>query len=51
LLVPEESTDEHLQLLAQLASMFSDEAMREKLRHAQTTADVHNLLLEWQNSH
>ena len=51
LLVPEESTEEHLQILAQLAAMFSDEAMREKLRHAQTTADIHKLLLEWQTSH
>ena len=51
LLVPEESTDEHLQLLAQLAGMFSDEGFREKLRHAETTADIHDLLLEWQNSH
>ena len=51
LIVPENSTDEHLQILAQLAAMFSDEGMREKLRHAQDTADIHNLLLEWQNSH
>lgn len=51
LLVPEESTEEHLQLLAQLAAMFSDENMRDKLRLAQTTADIHKLLLTWQNSH
>ncbi|MBI1422707.1 MAG: PTS IIA-like nitrogen regulatory protein PtsN [Gammaproteobacteria bacterium] len=51
LLVPEESTEEHLQILAQLAAMFSDESMREKLRHAEDTADIHELLLAWQNSH
>lgn len=51
LLVPEESTEEHLQLLAQLAAMFSDQGIREKLRHAETTEDIHELLLEWQNSH
>ncbi|MEJ2360933.1 MAG: PTS IIA-like nitrogen regulatory protein PtsN [Gammaproteobacteria bacterium] len=51
LLVPEESTEEHLQLLAQLAAMFSDETIRDKLRHAQSTADIHALLLEWQKSH
>lgn len=51
LLVPEESTEEHLQILAQLAAMFGDTDMREKLRHAETTADIHRLLLDWQNSH
>lgn len=51
LLVPEESTEEHLQILAKLAAMFSDEEMRKKLRLAQTAADIHKLLIEWQNSH
>jgi PTS system nitrogen regulatory IIA component len=35
LLVPEEATDEHLQLLASLARAFSDEAVRERLRQAE----------------
>lgn len=35
LLVPEEATDEHLQLLARLAAMFNDEALRDQLRVAQ----------------
>lgn len=34
LLVPEEATDEHLKLLAGLARLFHDAALREKLRHA-----------------
>lgn len=50
LLVPEESTEEHLEILAKLAAMFSDGDMRNKLRHAQSAADIHKLLLEWQNS-
>jgi PTS system nitrogen regulatory IIA component len=32
MLVPEHSTDEHLEILAQLAEMFSDRGFRERLR-------------------
>jgi PTS system nitrogen regulatory IIA component len=51
LLVPEEATDEHLQLLAQLARMFSDEELVRQLRSA---PDAHSLLTtiqEWQGRH
>jgi PTS system nitrogen regulatory IIA component len=34
LLVPEEANDEHLQLLARLASMFNEEELRGRLREA-----------------
>ncbi len=34
LLVPEEATEEHLQLLAKLAAMFNDESLRDRLRLA-----------------
>ncbi len=34
LMVPEESTDEHLQLLSSLAEMFRDEGVREQLLQA-----------------
>lgn len=44
LLVPEESTEEHLQLLAALAEMFSSESLRAELRRARSAADVHRLL-------
>ena len=36
LLVPEDSTSEHLQLLAQLASRFSDEQLRDALRGSES---------------
>lgn len=48
LIVPEESTDEHLQVLALLASMFSDEKFREKLRHSTGAEDTYQLLTSWQ---
>jgi PTS system nitrogen regulatory IIA component len=35
LLVPEEATDEHLQLLARLANMFNEPELRSRLREAE----------------
>jgi len=40
LVVPEESTEEHLQILSQLAELFSDESFREQLRAAPRGEDV-----------
>ena len=47
LLVPEDSTNEHLQLLAQLAEMFSDEDFRTKLRTTKDRQDIYTLLSTW----
>ena len=47
LLVPEESTEEHLQLLAQLAEMFSDEEFRAQLRATKDSQAIYNLLSTW----
>ena len=47
LAVPEESTDEHLQVLALLASMFNDEIFREKLRNSKNNEETYKLLTEW----
>jgi PTS system nitrogen regulatory IIA component len=48
LLVPEESTDEHLRVLARLAKMFSDEGYCDKLRKAKSASDLYDLLTQWQ---
>lgn len=48
LIVPEESTDEHLQVLALLASMFNDGNFRQKLRQSQNEEETFHLLTEWQ---
>jgi len=48
LLVPENSTDEHLQILSTLASMFSDQAVCDKLRQANNSEELYKLLAEWQ---
>lgn len=47
LLVPENSTEEHLQLLAQLAEMFSDEQFRSELRASKDRTAIYNLLSNW----
>jgi PTS system nitrogen regulatory IIA component len=47
IVVPEESTEEHLQLLAKIAEMFSDETMRARLRHAASVDELQRLLLQW----
>jgi PTS system nitrogen regulatory IIA component len=51
LLVPEQSTDEHLQLLSQLAEMLSDPALVERLRAAPDSGNLLNTIREWQQSH
>ena len=51
LIVPEESTDEHLQVLAMLASMFNDEEFRNKLRSSNSCERMQQLLTEWQQTH
>ncbi|MDH5447198.1 MAG: PTS IIA-like nitrogen regulatory protein PtsN [Gammaproteobacteria bacterium] len=44
LLVPENSTEEHLQILASIASMFNEESARTKLRQAENSADISNII-------
>jgi PTS system nitrogen regulatory IIA component len=48
LLVPEHATEEHLQLLSELAQMFSDKAFRERLATTADAAAVHALFCNWQ---
>ena len=50
LLVPEESTEEHLQLLAALAEMFADEGMRARLRGCDDAQAVLTALEQWTSS-
>lgn len=51
LLVPEDSTEEHLQLLARLAQMFSDAELREKLKSANDSHSLYELLIAWDSNH
>ena len=47
LLVPERATDLHLDILAQLAQLFSDRAIRDQLTSLDSAAAVHQLFVEW----
>ena len=51
LLVPEQSTDEHLQLLSQLAEMLSDVQLVEQLRAANDSHSLLSTIQQWQKSH
>jgi PTS system nitrogen regulatory IIA component len=46
MLVPEKATEEHLQLLAQLAGLFSDPLMRKRLREAESAAAILRVFAE-----
>lgn len=44
LAVPEECTNDHLKLLAQIAELFSDEELLQRLREANDASELHQLL-------
>lgn len=48
LLVPEQATEKHLQILSELAQMFSDRALREAMTGAADAAALHQLISAWQ---
>jgi PTS system nitrogen regulatory IIA component len=48
LLVPEQATEKHLQILSELAQMFSDRALREAMVSAPDAAALHQLVTAWQ---
>lgn len=47
LLAPAAATDLHLQILGELAQMFSEKTMRDQLRAAPDAAALHRLVSEW----
>lgn len=48
LLVPEQATDQHLQLLSELAQMFSERAFRDRLMAAKDAAALAGIFRGWQ---
>ena len=48
LLVPEKATEKHLQILSELAQMFSDKMLRESMMQASDAAALHELVTAWQ---
>ena len=49
LLVPEHATDKHLQILSELAQMFSDRSLRERIATAPDAAALHRIFESWQS--
>ncbi len=47
LLVPEQATEKHLQILSELAQMFSDRDLRESLSKADSAVSLHRMIVEW----
>lgn len=50
LLVPEHATEEHLQLLSELAEMFSERHFRDQLAAATDTGSLHRLFCNWEST-
>jgi len=50
LLVPERATDIHLQILGELAQMFSDSEFRARLLACNDAALIHQMFNEWKSS-
>ncbi|MDY0072818.1 MAG: PTS IIA-like nitrogen regulatory protein PtsN [Thauera sp.] len=51
LLVPEQANETHLQLLAELAQLFSDRDFRDALHSAADADSAHQLFLNWSTEH
>lgn len=45
--MPEKATDKHLQILSELAQMFSDKSFREKLLMSKDAKEIHRLITDW----
>lgn len=50
LLVPEQANEHHLQLLSELAQMFSDPEFRDELNRAEGVEEIHSLFSSWGGS-
>ena len=48
LLVPEKATEKHLQILSELAQMFSDRTLREAMARAADAPALHQLVTAWE---
>lgn len=51
IVVPEHCTEEHLQLVAQIAELFSNDTMRNQLRQAKEAGELFDVLIHWIPQH
>lgn len=50
LLVPEAATQKHLEILSEIAELLSDSSLRERIKSAATSEDLHGLIANWQSA-
>ena len=50
LLVPEASTQKHLEILAEIAELLSDSRVRDRLKVSQNAHDLHQILSTWKST-
>ena len=48
LLVPEHATEEHLEILSELAELLSDTGIRDSLMTSDDAASIHRVLATWE---
>lgn len=48
LLVPEQATQQHLEILSELAQMLSNRHFRDALTYGKDSAALHHLIVEWE---
>jgi len=46
--VPEQATEKHLQILSELAQLFSDRVLRDAMTAAADAGALHQLIAAWQ---
>ena len=51
LLVPEASTQKHLEILSEIAELLSDSLLRERMKASADAADLHRMIAAWQSAH
>lgn len=51
LLVPEASTQKHLEILSEIAELLSDGVLRERMKASADAADLHRMIAAWQSAH
>jgi len=47
LLVPEASTQKHLEILSEIAELLSDTTLREKIKTTQEASALHSIVATW----
>jgi nitrogen PTS system EIIA component len=51
LLVPEASTQKHLEILSEIAELLSDSSLRERMKACDDASALHQLVSSWQSAH